>query len=176
MRIPIVDKWVDKTLESKPKKVNYVLETAIKINKGQKAGKVDIPCTLLSSAFSLQFPSGVKYIYGDEGIKEESKEVEYKSCPSIGIVLPDVADADIELPLKMGFDSNPLGLGGYFAHILMATLICIVFVSLWVQSAQELSLLSGAFAVGFSIVAAYFFRLVQKGRQMVKQFTIRKVG
>jgi len=172
MRIPIVDTLVDRWLESTPKKINYVLEGEIEIKKGEKAGKIDVPCLLSVEDFSIQFPSGVKYIYGEDEIREESGETEFKSCPSIGIVLPDVSDIDVKIPIKMGFAFNPGGMWRITACVSAVFLFGTFMAAIEMYGSYPTSVLF----LTFSVMTLLFSRLAWKTKKGIEQFEVRKVG
>jgi hypothetical protein len=107
MKIPIIDSLIDRMLRSKPQKTKAFIDLSLMIKKGDKSAVVDIPCSLFIQDFQLTFPSGIKYVYGDSETEEESPEVVHRTCPSVGVSLPDVADKDTEIPLRIGFAENP---------------------------------------------------------------------
>jgi len=107
LQIPILDRLIDKQLRSKPSKAKFFIEEQITIKKGEKEAILDIPCSLFINDFSIAFPSGLKYVYGDSETVGLSEGSEYRSCPAIKITLPDIADQKLKVPIKIGFDSNP---------------------------------------------------------------------
>ena len=147
MRIPIVDNLIDRQLRSKPSKTKAFVDLLLTIKKGEKSAVVDIPCSLYIENFQLTFPSGVTYIYGDSETEEDSKEVHYRTCPSVGISLPDVADKDIELPLRIGFAENPKK---QVRNILYGALACLSLLAFSLYATVFFSIYGlGVFAVTF---------------------------
>lgn len=114
MRIPIIDHLVEQRLSAQPKRVRYVVEVPLEIKAGRRSAKVEIPCSLTAIHFSISFPQGLEYVYGDEHNEGKTEEVEAHPDPSIQVSLPDIADTDLKIPISLGFAHNPLSLSQWF--------------------------------------------------------------
>lgn len=178
MRIPIIDSLVDRVLRSKPEKVNFFFEHLLRIRKGEKSATIDIPCSLYISDFQLTFPSGIAYIFGDEEEKEESKETKFKICPAISVSLPDIADKDIDIPLQIGFKSNPRKT--VLWHLFYGIFFCSVATYFAINAIcymQPITIFIGAmiFASFLAIVGATQLRVFHKTYGFWKNIDLKKL-
>lgn len=108
MRIPLIDKLIDKHHASKPQKPKYRFIKTLEIVEGEKEATIDIPCPVSITNLEVKFPDGFRYIFGDEHKEGERKEkAKFKTCPSFTVSLPDVADEKLELPVEISLDESP---------------------------------------------------------------------
>jgi hypothetical protein len=167
LRIPVLDWIVDKTFESKPRKTKYFIELPLHIKKGERATTIDIPCTTTIGNFTLTFPSGIKYVYGETHEEDKTKEVKFKSCPSITVALPDTADQDVIIPLKVGFNVNPKS--GIIISSIFTSTFLLVAVAFALCGTGGL-ILSAIFAT----IGLVTLRITQRSYRFWKTIKIRK--
>jgi len=167
---------VDRWLQSKPRKIKYALEVPLTITRGQRAGKIDVPCTISAMNFHINFPEGIRYIYGDDRKEDETKKGGFWSCPAIQVVLPDIADADLEIPISFGFDRNPTTVLPWLPTIFALTMTLALFSWLSLVSLDLLLKLVGAALAALpGTYLMLYIRAYQRSRAFFKAYTIKKM-
>ena len=171
MRIPIVDYLVDRSVSSRPKAVRYVVEIPLEIKAGQRSAKVEIPCSLTATNFSITFPQGLTYVYGDAHNEGKTEGAKAHPDPSVQVSLPDIADIDLKIPISLGFASNPLSFPP--RALGWAMLSCLALLFAWAGYLSGLtawSLLPWAIAGGGTLSLFVDMRTYQRLRVVLSKY------
>jgi len=154
MKIPYLSRWINNYGSPKPKKPKFFIDKEITFKIGQQESSVEIPTLLNVSAFEIVFPSGLTYMFGDDRIEEESKEVKVKRDPEIKICLPDISDKNMTVPISLGFDSNPKKAYIYDTLITIGVPLA-MFLIMIIMSLRYISTINMLLFMTYGITTAY---------------------
>ncbi len=176
MRIPIVDHLVDRGLAPQPKRVRFAVEVPLEIKAGQRSASVEIPCAITANHFSISFPQGIEYVYGDVHKETKTEGSESRPDPSIQVCLPDIADVDLKIPVSLGFSHNPASLMPWLSSWIAWASLAALFI--WCTTLAGLTLVA-LFPASIAAFAAIFLavqvRAYQRTRTAFSKYSTRQI-